>query len=387
MKCIWRQIRRLSSTSINPSSNANTLGPGNNLISSPQSHSASSSVANDSLIQQIDTSKVLTIKTLLFHLAKAKQSQIIDDLNSINVADDSEIKIYITKLFKNGFQLANGSNGNNTISSTSNSSSSFGFSKSKPSAESSLYSRSSTSANVSTSGQGPNDQLSAIIKKIGNSEQSKEGLKELYEFKQQHPDIDLNKYFKNSSGKLQSYIQENLKLIEQERQSSKQQTNGINLISDNSSNIITTNNAFISRNLAKNAVKQESSKTEMNEFRPSNSRNVDDIMKTIADWKSKTHLNKLEDDDNDENNLRTVTSSSSSNNHSGNDYSNSSNKLNGVNSFGLSSKLGNGSSHHFANIGNGSNVNESESSPVKAEKYLDIVNNYKKKYTRSRTEV
>ncbi len=159
------------------------------------------------------------------------------------------------------------------------------------------------------------------------------------------------------------------------------------MISDNSSNIITTNNAFISRNLAKNAVKQESSKTEMNEFRPSNSRNVDDIMKTIADWKSKTHLNKLEDDDNDENNLRTVTSSSSSNNHSGNDYSNSSNKLNGVNSFGLSSKLGNGSSHHFANIGNGSNVNESESSPVKAEKYLDIVNNYKKKYTRSRTEV
>jgi len=411
MKCIWRQIRRLSSTTT--PSNTTTSSPGsNNLISSPQSPSSSSSVANESLIQQIDTSKVLyeihsflqlypssswqtkqndlplrTVKTLLFHLAKAKQSQIIDDLNSINVADDSEIKIYITKLFKNGFQLANGSNGNNTISSTSNSSSSFGFSKSKPSAESSLYSRSSTSASVSTSGQGPNDQLSAIIKKIGNSEQSKEGLKELYEFKQQHPDIDLNKYFKNSSGKLQSYIQENLKLIEQERQSSKQQTNGINLISDNSSNIITTNNAFISRNLAKNAVKQESSKTEMNEFRPSNSRNVDDIMKTIADWKSKTHLNKLEDDDNDENNLRTVTSSSSSNNHSGNDYSNSSNKLNGVNSFGLSSKLGNGSSHHFANIGNGSNVNESESSPVKAEKYLDIVNNYKKKYTRSRTEV
>jgi hypothetical protein len=214
---------------------------------------------------------------------------------------------------------------------------------------------------------------------------SKEGLKELYDFKQQHPDIDLNKYFKNSSGKLQSYIQENLKLIEQERQGSKHQTNAIsNLISDNTSTISTTSNAFISRNLAKNAIKPESSTSEMNELKPSSSRNVDDIMKTIADWKSKTHLNKLDDDDNDENNLRTVTSSSSSHNYSGNDYSN---KINGGISFGLGSKLGNGSSHHFANIGNGSNFNDSESSSVKAEKYLDIVNNYKKKYTRSRTEV
>ena len=48
-----------------------------------------------------------TVKTLVFHLAKAKQNQIIDDLNSINVPDDSEIKIYIMKLFKNGFQLGN----------------------------------------------------------------------------------------------------------------------------------------------------------------------------------------------------------------------------------------------------------------------------------------
>jgi len=88
-------------------------------------------------------------------------------------------------------------------------------------------------------------------------------------------------------------------------------------------------------------------------------------MRTIADWKSKTHLNKLDDDDNDENNLRTVTNQLS-------DY-----KINGS-----SSKLS-----HFANIGNGNTSNHDEtSSPVKAEKYLDIVKDFKKKYTRSRTE-
>jgi hypothetical protein len=61
------------------------------------------------------------------------------------------------------------------------------------------------------------DQLSLIIKKIGNNDTSKEGINELYDFKLQNPDIDLNKYFKNSSGKLQAYIQENLKLVEIER--------------------------------------------------------------------------------------------------------------------------------------------------------------------------
>jgi hypothetical protein len=378
MKCIWRQIRRLSST--NPSSN--------NLVSSPQSpQSSSSSVPNDTLIQQIDTSKVLyeihtflqlypssswqnkqsdlplrTVKTLLFHLAKAKQSQIIDDLNSINVADDSEIKIYITKLFKNGFQLANNTNNSSTITNNT----SFGFTKPKE------------TTRLNQSPQAPSDQLSLIIKKIGNSEQSKEGLRELYDFKQQHPEIDLNKYFKNSSGKLQAYIQENLKLIEQERTG---KLNGIssNLINDTSSSTTTTNNAFISRNLAKNAMALKLDSSIDNDYKPSsNSRNVDDIIKTIADWKSKTHLNKLDDDDNDENNLRTVNTSS----HSNNDYKlNGGSKLNQINNNGSSS-----SSSHFANIGNGPNFNDTDGT-VKAEKYLDIVKDYKKKYTRSRTEV
>lgn len=120
MKCIWRQIRRLSGG------------------------------ANDTLIAQIDTAKILqeihtflsqypssswqskpsdlplrTVKTLLFHLAKAKQGKIIDDLDSIHVPEDSEIKIYIVKLFKNGFQLTNNNNNNNSGQQGSNNS--FGF--------------------------------------------------------------------------------------------------------------------------------------------------------------------------------------------------------------------------------------------------------------------
>lgn len=357
MKCIWRQIRRLSST--------------NNNNNSPTSNGASS----DTLIQQIDTSKVLleihnflqlypssswqskpsdlplrTVKTLLFHLAKAKQSQIIDDLNSINASEDSEIKVYITKLFKNGFQLANNNNNTNNIQNSSN----FGFSKNTPAQQ-------TTKSPLAAS-----EQLSLIMKKITNQDQLKEGVRELYDFKQQHPDVDLSKYFKNSSGRLYSIVQEQFKQIEQEK-SQQPKSISSNLIAD-SPVVSQQSNAFISRNLARHNNKLEDASPTRStsiEFKTTSSRNVDDIMRTIADWKSKTHLNKLDDDDNDENNLRTVTNQLS-------DY-----KINGS-----SSKLS-----HFANIGNGNTSNHDEtSSPVKAEKYLDIVKDFKKKYTRSRTE-
>lgn len=47
-----------------------------------------------------------TAKTLLFHFAKAKQEKIIDDLDSINIPNDSEITLYLTKLLQNQVELS-----------------------------------------------------------------------------------------------------------------------------------------------------------------------------------------------------------------------------------------------------------------------------------------
>ena len=347
MKCIWRQIRRLSSNS---------------------------TTSNDALIQQIDTSKVLqeihtflslypssswqgkqsdlplrTVKTLLFHLAKAKQSKIIEDLDSINVPDDSEIKIYIVKLFKSGFKLTNNnsqSDNNANMNSTRVKSTENCFDQDKIS------------------------QLRSIVRRI-SSEQSKESLRELYDFKQSNPDVDLNKYFEKSSGKLKTYIQENLKIIEAEVG-----TNGTNGTTQfMKTNIITSSvktnsgNTFLTNDLSKNTQVSNSG------------RNVDDIMKTIADWKSKTHLNILDNDDNDENNIR---SSTSSNNNINNNYG-----LN--NDYSSRFTNTNGSAHrqttlNTLNNSNNTSLGESPAS-IKAEKYQNIVKDLKKKYTRSRTEV
>jgi cytoskeleton-associated protein 5 len=343
MKCIWRQIRRLSSQN----------------------------AADQQIIAQIDTAKILneinaflkmypssswqlkpsdlplrTVKTLLFHLAKARQSSIIDDLNEIKASDDSEIKVYIMKLFRNGFHLTNANNsnigGNNTNMSFGFNTSTTGNAKLK----SSLISPEKNGSPILS--RDASDQLSSIIKKIGQVETSKDGLRELYDFKQSHPDIDLNKYFKNSSGKLQSYIQENLKLIELENQKST------NIFDEYRSNNLSTNN-----------------------------RNLDDIMKTIADYKSRNNLNM--DDDNDENTLKPGSSisassfvSSTANRLLSQYQTNGSSRLNAFS--GYSSNITNGSN------GSNHNIMESENS-IKAERYLDIVKDLKKKYTRSRTEV
>lgn len=112
-------------------------------------------------------------------------------------------------------------------------------------------------------------------------------------------------------------------------------------------------------------------------------RNVDDIMKTIADWKSKTQLNILDNDDNDENNIR---SGSGMTNHYGlnNDYS----KLTSGVGNGSSGRLYQGSQggHRLTTL-NTLEQNTGGQDNHKAEKYQNIVKDLKKKYTRSRTEV
>lgn len=435
MKCIWRQIRRLSpqsSSTTNPNSTNNT---------SNMSQPSSSNPINQMLIQQIDTSKVLneihlflkqypssswpkkqsdlplrTVKTLVFHLAKGKQLQIIDDLNSINIPDDSELKIYVMKLIKNGFQLnqanqshVNQSKLNQTTTSptnntttnmlTSPSNNNFGFGSARltssnasrlapsgiKSSSQIILTNSNPAARTQQLTRELNDQLSCIMKKISNSEQSKEGLRELYDFKQQYPDLDLEKYYKNSTGKLKSYIDENLKLIEMEKQNSSP-----NSCSSQSSTSSSTNKQHLAyqSNLSPELLVGSSAKS------MAANRNVDDIMKTIADWKSRTQLNKLDDDDNDENNLRTNNNSNMSATGSGamNGGAGDMSDTLAANSFKLNhhGALGLSSNRLFQNYQANSNsklfLNESENS-IKAEKYLDIVKDLKKKYTRSRTEV
>lgn len=62
------------------------------------------------------------------------------------------------------------------------------------------------------------DILSEIFKKIGSKENTKEGLTELYEYKQKYSDADLEPFLKNTSQFFQSYVERGLRMIESERE-------------------------------------------------------------------------------------------------------------------------------------------------------------------------
>merc|ERR1711992_117696 len=60
------------------------------------------------------------------------------------------------------------------------------------------------------------EALAEIFKKIGQKEQTKVGLQELYKFKQQNPQADLEPFLSKSSPYFRNYIERGLKGIEDE---------------------------------------------------------------------------------------------------------------------------------------------------------------------------
>ncbi len=60
--------------------------------------------------------------------------------------------------------------------------------------------------------------LAEIFKKIGSKENTREGLNDLYDFKNKYPEADLEPFLKKSSQFFQDYIGRGLKNIELERE-------------------------------------------------------------------------------------------------------------------------------------------------------------------------
>lgn len=57
-------------------------------------------------------------------------------------------------------------------------------------------------------------ELAAIFKKIGDKRTTQNGIECLYQFQQDHPEVDVKPFLSNTSTAFQSYIERGLKLIE-----------------------------------------------------------------------------------------------------------------------------------------------------------------------------
>jgi cytoskeleton-associated protein 5 len=128
-----------------------------------------------------------TIKTILHSCVKIKGGSIMLHFGKIPNTSESEIESYILKLLK-----------------TMN-----------------LEAVKQTTQQRVPFSRATHTMLTEIFQKIGNKNDTKEGLTLLYDFMQQHPEADIDPFLKKSSQFFQDYIQNGLREIADSRKTAK----------------------------------------------------------------------------------------------------------------------------------------------------------------------
>ncbi|MED6287548.1 Cytoskeleton associated protein 5 [Characodon lateralis] len=183
MKCLWRMIRFLPE-------NINSLNLDRILL---DVHNFMKVFPKEKLKQLKTDVPHRTLKTLCHTLCKLTGAKILDHLSMIENRNESELEAYLRRAVKHSGNLSGMKNDHGNEKTTHG-----------------MDDRMSK-AKVS-------DILSEIFKKIGSKENTKEGLTELYEYKQKYSDADLEPFLKNTSQFFQSYVERGLRVIESERE-------------------------------------------------------------------------------------------------------------------------------------------------------------------------
>ncbi|XP_045137050.1 cytoskeleton-associated protein 5-like isoform X4 [Portunus trituberculatus] len=210
MKCNWKAIRILPSRTNDLDLDQILLDIHNFLVAYPVS----------TWSERPSDTPLRTIKTVIYTLSKAYGHSILGHFSKIENAQGSELHKYLTKSLKDDKPKTEDDGG-------------VGDSNRLAAAQVSNESGDSVKSPKRLS-KSEHNILSEIFRKIGSKENTKEGLIQLYDFKQKHPEADIEPFLRKSSQFFQNYIERGLKKVEAERQLEGKATS--NPTSENGSN-------------------------------------------------------------------------------------------------------------------------------------------------------
>ncbi|XP_042209858.1 cytoskeleton-associated protein 5-like isoform X3 [Homarus americanus] len=200
MKCNWKVIRILPSRTNDLDLDQILFDVHNFLVAYP---------VNTWSERPSDT-PLRTIKTVIHTLCKVYGTTILSHFSKIDNAHGSELHKYLTKALKEDKPKTEDDGGIG---------------------DSNRLAAAQVSNDSAESGKSPkrlsktaHNTLSEIFRKIGSKENTKEGLIQLYEFKQKHPEADIEPFLRKSSQFFQNYIERGLKRVEMERQAEVKMT-------------------------------------------------------------------------------------------------------------------------------------------------------------------
>ncbi|XP_038047612.1 cytoskeleton-associated protein 5-like [Patiria miniata] len=193
MKCLWRMVRMMPNI-------IDTLKVDRVLL---DLHQFLKAFPSHSWRDRPSDTPLRTVKTILHSMAKIHGEKILSYQNLITDPESSEMDGYLKRVLRSN-RLSQGSM------------------SSEPVNGSAEQERGNIQNGAKTSPRRApartNDILAEIFKKVGSKENTREGLAELYDFKQKYPDVDIDPFLKKTSQIFQSYIERGLKSIAMERQ-------------------------------------------------------------------------------------------------------------------------------------------------------------------------